>query len=305
MRVLVVGPGHVTRVSLSGCGRWVGVARMGPAGRMSVDLWDWTRRRVVFTAGDRRCRDAFVHPSGATFIGWGSVTPGMRVWPTTAGRFDPVTVSNEWVQAVAGSADGNRLVGVVADSLVGWTATEGIPREDWRVPLGAGRGWLAVSPDGGLVAVERGDGFHFWRGRAELRFAADGALFATAEPGGGFGLNGLLNDGAALFPDESGRLLRQDFDRLWPEPPLLNDEFGGPVQDDPDRFRGAAVSRCGEWVLVARGDRVELLTADTLAVRRKYTFSTVGKPTCVAFAPDGLTAACGTSKGEVVIWDVD
>ena len=158
---------------------------------------------------------------------------------------------------------------------------------------------------GGLVGFEWGDGFHSWRGRAELRFAGDGSPVAVVEPGGGLGMAGLLADGRALIPDDTGRLCGLEFERPWPLPPLHDDVFGDPAVTDADRFGGAAVSPCGGRVLVARGDRVELLAADTLAVERRYAFPTAGHPTCVAFAPDGLTAACGTSKGVVVIWDLD
>lgn len=80
----------------------------------------------------------------------------------------------------------------------------------------------------------------------------------------------------------------------------------------PERvFEGAADPAALAWhpggrvLAVGGGDGVvRLLSADTLAEAAAYDFG-AGAVLSLAFAPDGLTAAAGTGRGRVVVWDVD
>jgi WD40 repeat protein len=45
---------------------------------------------------------------------------------------------------------------------------------------------------------------------------------------------------------------------------------------------------------------------DTTSWQEAHTFAwEVGKLKCLSFAPDGMRAATGGDKGNIVIWDVD
>ena len=305
MEVLGGEPFPVRRVSLSGCGRWLGVVRDGRPDRGGCDLWDRTTGTLAVTAGRRRCRDAVVHPSGGTLVGWGGEAGGFQVLSTADPRGPWASTGGDPVAAAALSADGRRLVGVGDPGtdrwLAGWDAAGGLPRRLWRVTLPAWwRESLFLAPAGELVAVAGvGEGYAARR-TVQLRFAADGELVAAADLPDDVGLGGLLDDGTAVAWDvgtDPGRVGRLDLERGdWraDPPPAAVPDLGVP-----------AVSPDGRHLLAPAGAGVVLLDVGTLAVVRTYTVPAAGTPTCVAFAPDGLTAACGTSAGEVVVWDID
>jgi WD40 repeat protein len=49
---------------------------------------------------------------------------------------------------------------------------------------------------------------------------------------------------------------------------------------------------------------VQFWDAATGEPLREFDWS-IGNVTALAFAPDGLTAAAGSDRGQIVIWDVD
>ena len=70
-------------------------------------------------------------------------------------------------------------------------------------------------------------------------------------------------------------------------------------------FTGLAVHPEGRRVFATCNDgTVREYDAVTLRELRAYAWK-VGKLTCIAVAPDGLTAAAGSDTGKVVVWDLD
>ncbi len=79
------------------------------------------------------------------------------------------------------------------------------------------------------------------------------------------------------------------------------------VRKSPGRayFTGFAVHPGGRFVLTAGGDGlVRFWDADTLEPGRVMKWG-IGKLHAVAVSPDGLLAAAGGEKGQVVVWDLD
>jgi WD40 repeat protein len=70
-------------------------------------------------------------------------------------------------------------------------------------------------------------------------------------------------------------------------------------------FRGLAVHPSGQiLVTVAADGQARYWRADTLSPAGALKWP-VGKLHAVAFSPDGMLAAAGGDKGQVVVWDVD
>jgi len=70
-------------------------------------------------------------------------------------------------------------------------------------------------------------------------------------------------------------------------------------------FTGLAVRPDGRRVFASNNDgTVREYDAVTLQELRAYDWK-VGKLTCVAVAPDGMTAAVGSDTGKVVVWDLE
>ncbi|HKB36095.1 MAG TPA: hypothetical protein VKD72_06550, partial [Gemmataceae bacterium] len=70
-------------------------------------------------------------------------------------------------------------------------------------------------------------------------------------------------------------------------------------------FNGLAVHPSGKFFVTAAGDgRARYWDAGTLKQRRALHWE-IGKLHSVAFSPDGMLAAAGGAKGQIVVWDVD
>jgi WD40 repeat protein len=71
------------------------------------------------------------------------------------------------------------------------------------------------------------------------------------------------------------------------------------------RFLSAAFTPDGRWLVTAGpGEAVTFWDVTNWQPAHEYAWD-VGRLKCVAVAPDGLRAAAGTDKGQIVVWDVD
>ncbi len=107
----------------------------------------------------------------------------------------------------------------------------------------------------------------------QLRFSPDGSSLLS-----------LIGGNVALWDVRSANLLR------WHEPGTITD---------------VAFSADGKRIgMVLRDGDVVIHLTDTFAEVARYNWN-VGPLHGIAFAPDGLTAAVGATRGQVVIWDLD
>jgi len=116
----------------------------------------------------------------------------------------------------------------------------------------------------------------------------------------GLGLNGmdLAVGGTRLLGCDSATIFSFD---------LSNPDHKPTRTTNPTRkhFTGLAVHPDGRRVFASNNDgTVREYDAVTLQELRAYDWK-VGKLTCVAVAPDGMTAAVGSDTGKVVVWDLE
>jgi WD40 repeat protein len=187
-----------------------------------------------------------------------------------------------------------------------WSAVDGkVLKSCQQVTIHQG-GWfiraVAVSADGRKVAaVESRPG----QKRVQenhvlvLRDAATGAL--RAELGQlplslGFGM---------LFTPDGERVIGWEERWLQIRATTADALLGELTPPGPTNFRGLAVHPSGRFFATASGDgQARFWDPDTLQPVEAFKWG-IGKLHSVAFSPDGMLAAAGGDKGQVVVWDVE
>jgi WD40 repeat protein len=77
------------------------------------------------------------------------------------------------------------------------------------------------------------------------------------------------------------------------------------IKIDKRHFKSAAFSPDSRWLATARNDAtVRFFSTDRWTEGLSFDWK-VGRVVSVAFARDGMRAACGSGKGKIVVWDVD
>jgi WD40 repeat protein len=179
-------------------------------------------------------------------------------------------------------------------ALVLWKASDGTIIA--RIPHAEPSGWLAYSPDGGLLAIAQMENVQIVKATTgELVDRLDGFTAPLA--------------GMALAPDENtlaGVYATNPYSlRLWD---LNDNQVSHDMQDKYDASAEAdlalAYSPEGEYLAV-RGDVWDLTAGEPLTgVKQAITAATSCWPSSVAFAPSGNTLATGCFGGQLDLWSV-
>jgi RNA polymerase sigma factor (sigma-70 family) len=293
--------------------------RLATAGLDSiVRLWDARTGAPVLASGglSGAVRCLAFSPDGRTLVA-GADDGTARIWDTRTGsqklsrRLVP-TLGHEVVFGTVGFGPGGRVLATPSTTP---TAPSAGRRAALVWDVRSGKGVVTItpskpqaggtpvcpvtlSPDGRLVAVSERSVVVFrevstGRERARLRrqeggiygiwFTADGRKVATyCNPRGRGGSSG--DPVIRLWDVATGRELAS-----------IRDRYLEPFAPSPDGRRGVTGGVTGPltlWDLQA--GQVLRRTPDVLP----------GRPTCLAFSPDGRLVACGTPQGHVVLFDV-
>jgi WD40 repeat protein len=295
--------GVVRSLAYSPCGRWLAGA-VGAA--KHVWLWESTTGRLVrkFTGADGKLRQVAFTPDGrhvAAKVVWDDL---FYFWDTATGELVARLECDLGTSVFAFSPDGKTLVWGGVCMIDWWDVPSRPTGADVRRPdrelrndrLGGGTVVaLAFSPDGRLLAVNFNNGFVLWDAAKHRAVKRE-----MREPTVGGGPVAFAPDGRRVAVGVAQTL------ELWPlgrgKPRMVTLP---PRRMKPNGMGSLAFSPDGARLMAACWDgRVRVWDAATLAEVRTLDFKH-GTAYTAVFAPDGLTAAVGGEKGQVVVWDVD
>jgi WD40 repeat protein len=236
------------------------------------------------------------------------------------GELTTLVVGTRWGRRIALSPDGQSVAevewaasteyggdGLVLYDTQTWTFLPNPP--DARHTTGG----LAFSPDGRVLATghivrvgtkQRAIGYGFgsfpvndYDYVVHLREMPSGRVVRTID-GWQQGVRFLTfsPDGSVLVGTAGPRL------RAWD---LAADRELAVHKRGTKHFQGLAFTADGRYLATVSNDEtVRLWDAHTWAEKTTFTWD-VGRLLNIAFAPDGLRAAAGSDKGQIVIWDVE
>jgi WD40 repeat protein len=248
---------------------------------------------------------SFVFSPDANRIGWVSYQKRVEFDRATGTTSEaPVTPEGENVGTQVLCGPDARLIARTAVKGGGWAIRAFAPdgkggwSEQWTV------GPSDNLSGGRLAAGVRGDRFFTWEtprsGGADRRLVARSAL--TGEESYGTTLPARYVVGLAARPDGSAAVTFKDSSLYYWQP----GEKVKKVRTGTLRhYRSVAFHPDGRYLLAGNNDTTaRLIDSQTWEVVRQYTWA-IGRLTAVAVSPDGMLAAAGGAKGQVVVWDLD
>lgn len=314
MIVLPTAFNEVDRVVLSADGR-IAVSRRGDMGDWVTDVWGVGNRQLLASAlpGSEIAFDPRTHDL-IRLIPESGVALGATATPSHLEMEDPL-------RALALTADGGSLfLSTRAGDLLDRRPDRPskllrVPRQtdgSWGQPLtlherGFSHAPLLVSADNSWlycielpiypVSVSTPPGTRPRRGSPLLQQFDTTTGRCVRETPLRFGIRNMRLLGAMLV------VLEHDGIELFPvENPLAVSRISS--SDSDDAVAAFAADPHGRFLLTASGSSVSVWDPKTWTVAKTYDWK-AGAITCLAVAPDGLTAAAGTATGKVVVWDVE
>ncbi len=249
---------------------------------------------------------SFVFSPDATRIGWLSYQKRMEFDRNTGTTSEmPITAEGEHVITQAICGPDSRLI---ARTTIkgGWYCIRAF------APDGKG-GWSplwTVGPadnlgGGRLAGAVRGDRFFTWEiprvgSPDQRRIVARSSL--TGEEIGSTTVPMRYIMGLAARPDGSAVVTFKDSSLYcWSPGEKVKKVRTGTLT----HYRAVAFHPDGRHLLAGNNDTTaRLIDSETWQVVRQYTWA-IGRLTAVAVSPDGMLAAAGGAKGQVVVWDLD
>jgi WD40 repeat protein len=262
-----------------------------------VRLWDLGRATALFEvdrrpAGDHRA--VTLSPDGRTLITGDAA--GVRLWDAATGApVRTLPVARGSPDAVAVRPDGREVVTAGdpyrAPGLLRWDLATGAELPPWALPSPIAITRVAFSPDGRWVGGHAGAGVTVWDA------ATRDEVFAAPDAAPTLGT-------AALAWSPDGRLLASGCANALVVWDVAGRREVARLKQPRKHFQSAAFSPDGRaLVTVSNEATARLWDGGSWALRAEFGWG-VGALKCVTFSPDGLRAAAGGEKGQVVVWDV-
>ena len=253
-------------------------------------------RSLTYTPGGRLLAAVFGADAGVYALD--TRTPAAP--PDRLPLVGPVAVAAGRLLATVAARPGWHFYGWAKQFACRRLAADGTVAPLWDVACGAGEyaAGVALLADGRAVTLTHaGAGSGASVLTLALRAADTGRELATTRPPGQTpgpltvspgGEHLVLNAGGSLF--------------IW----RIDDGFAPPRKLTFGRKHCTGVGFLPDGRLLAAGNdgTVRILDPDTGATAATYTFA-AGKVRSLAVAPDGLTAAVGTDRGTVILFDLD
>lgn len=293
-------------------------------GDLFLRVWD-------LDTGEVRRSIPIEHTSGsydAAYLGPGRVVfSGINLdwWDVEANGWNQIARGSPWMRRLKVSPDGLHLVEVDQARSAGWTTGPGLmvrDTADWELlpeaeQAAATTGGAAFSPDGRLLATGHlrvagprdrhvgadPSGLQYYRTTNEYDYLVHVREFPSGKVV--LTLDGWQQAVAHLAFSPDGNYLAGTAGirlRVWD---LTADREVAVHKRGPKHFQGLAFDAAGRFLATVSNDAtVRIWDAQTWEERRTFTWQ-IGALLNIAFAPDGLRAAAGSDKGQIVIWDVD
>jgi WD40 repeat protein len=246
----------------------------------------------------------------------------LYVWDIATDKWREVPSASHWGRRLKLSPDGQHLAEVDQTRSTDFAAGDGLTvrtTADWELVPGLPwtentTGGVAFSSDGRFLATAHmasvGQRSRTITGLPGIEFTVhnyDYRVLVRRWPGGGVPhtIDGWQQAVTHLAFSLDGRFLAGTAGprlRVWD---LESDREVALHKRGPKHFQGLSFTRDGRFLATVSNDEtVRVWDARTWAEHTTFTWK-VGRLLNISFAPDGLRAAAGSDRGQIVIWDVE